>query len=612
MIVATAGHVDHGKTQLVKALTGVDTDTLDEEKKRGLTIDIGFAYLPLGNGENIGFIDVPGHSRFMRNAICGLAATDFVLFVVAADDGVMPQTEEHLAVIDLLKVERGAIAISKTDGVSIAQLEIVKQQVNHFVENTMAAEWPIFSVSSLSNEGIGVLRDYLVERGLVEKQGDEGIQVQDNFRMPIDRVFSLKGVGLIATGTIFAGKVQQGDTVTIAGSNKRLRVRGLKIQNSDAEFGMRGQRCAINLAGSELQKGSIKRGSWVTAEIVSDPVYRFDAEIRILDSVDRSLKHWTPVHLHHAASESTARVAVLESQAIRPSTSGLVQIVCDHPVGASFGDFFIIRDQSAKTTLGGGKVIDIFPPKRGRARPERIQFLKLSNCDDTETVLQNLIKNSPNGVDLNRFAGNRNLTPEAASDLVALLDMQVVSQGGSTAGYSRQFIDQLDNNSVSKPQLNLAEDDGWMKIEKALNKEGIRGMSIGELTEAVELSLKQLSSMLACGSYQGLVVKLSDKLFVLPQYLALLNDKLKFLVQQSDTDGFSIAAFRKATGVGRNRAIEILECFDNQGVTRRVDQHRVLLPVAERRFDQLFKNHQTEGKDRTLVGRPVFKTGGGR
>ena len=611
MIVATAGHVDHGKTQLVKALTGIDTDTLAEEKKRGLTIDIGFAYLPLGNGDNIGFIDVPGHSRFMRNAICGLAATDFVLFVIAADDGVMPQTEEHLAVIDLLKVERGAIAISKADGVSNAQLETVKQRINQFVDNTMAAEWPIFSVSSLSNEGIGVLRDYLVERGLVEKQGDEGIQVQDNFRMPIDRVFSLKGVGLVATGTIFAGKVQQGDTVTIAGSNKRLRVRGLKIQNSDAEFGMRGQRCAINLAGSELQKGSIKRGSWVTAEIVSDPVYRFDAEIRILDSVDRSLKHWTPVHLHHAASESTARVAVLESQAIRPSTSGLVQIVCDHPIGACFGDQFVIRDQSARTTIGGGQVIDIYPPRRGRTKPERIQLLRLLNQSNAETALQALLSTDSKDIDLKRFIANRNFTSEAASKLLERLNIEIGDLDKVRKGTVKAYPEQKSQSAVLSNRTSIKDDPFWQEIEAVLMAAELNLLRVDDIAARVNIASKQCQSLLMCAVREGLLIKLSAVFFILPNLLVELRQLVQKLLEQ--LDGFSVAQFRDISGLGRNRCIEILECLDNLGITLRIDQQRKWHPLVETRFEQLLKNcHQSIGKDRTLVGRPVFKTGGGR
>ena len=605
MIIATAGHVDHGKTQLVKVLTGVDTDTLVEEKKRALTIDVGFAYLSLDNGENIGFIDVPGHNRFIRNAICGLAATDFVLLIVAADDGVMPQTVEHLSIIDLLKIKQGAIVISKTDCVSDEQLESVKQQVGVSVQNTVAALWPVFTVSSLSNKGIEALKYFLVKQDLTKTYRKGDVLAQGNFRMPVDRVFSIKGVGLVATGTIFAGQIRQGDNVTIVGSNKRLRVRGLHVQNIESEFGVQGQRCAINLAGSGLQNDLIKRGSWVTAGSVSDPVYRFDAEVCVLDTVTRPLKHWTPVHLHHAASESTARIAVLESRSIQPGASGLVQIVSDHPLGASFGDHFIIRDQSARFTLGGGHVIDIFPPRRGRAKPERIEVLRLMNDDDHGMVLQRLLNSSAKVVDLDRFAANRNLTQQVVSDLYQHLNILLIKSNCRNPDITRQSTDELQR----KPE----DDVRWRKVEKALNKEGIRAMSVSELADTVELPLKQVNSLLTRGIRRGRVIRLSVKLLITSQHLTSLRALIENLVHDSNNDCFGLSDFRKATGIGRNRSIEMLECLDNQGITIRIKNNRQLSPMAARRFDQLLKNHHPDnGKDRTLVGRPVFKTGGGR
>jgi len=601
MIVATAGHVDHGKTQLVKALTGVDTDTLAEEKKRGLTIELGFAYLPIEDAGNIGFIDVPGHNRFIRNAICGFAATDFVLLVVAADDGIMPQTEEHLSIIDLLKVKQGAIVISKTDCVSNERLEIIKQQVNSRLQHTVAAAWPVFPVSSVNNKGIDALKHFLVKQGLTKRPGEDDAPAPGNFRMPVDRVFSIKGVGQIVTGTIFASQIRQGDSVTIAGSNKRLRVRGLHVQNIESDYGEQGQRCAINLAGSEMQKGLIKRGSWVTADNVSDPVDRFDAEVRILDSATRPLKHWTPVHLHHAASESTARVAVLECSSLKPGATGLVQIVSDHPLGASFGDHFIIRDQSARFTLGGGHVIDIFPPRRGRAKPERIEVLRQMNDDNHEMVLQGLLDKNNEVVDLHQFAANRNLTQQAVSDFYQRL--------------IKSHRRNPDISGLSTDELQCKSEDDVLSqtLEKALNKEGIRAMSVSELAEVIELSTGQLTSLLTCGVRRGLVVQLSGKLFISVRHLTALKELIETLVYQNKDNRFSLTEFRDTTSLGRNRAIEMLECLDNQGITIRIENYRELSPMAARRFQQLLKSdHQSNGKDRTLVGRPVFKTGGGR
>lgn len=647
MIVATAGHVDHGKTQLVKSLTGIDTDTLAEEKKRGLSIDIGFAYLAVEGQPSIGFIDVPGHDRFIKNALCGLSSADFVLLVVAADDGPMPQTEEHLAIIDLLDIRKGAIVISKIDRVSADQIEVANFKIKQLVKNTLLSHWPTFQVSSISNSGVEELKSFLVQHRLTAVNSKPDIVFKTNFRLAVDRVFEKKGAGLIVTGTIFAGRVCLNDRVTISGSKIQLRVRGIHVQNNKAEFGIQGQRCAINLAGNNLRKDQIKRGDWVTSGLVANPVTRFDAEIQIINNSPRPLAHWTPVHLHQAASETTARIAVLENQSIKPGEKGLVQIVTDHSVGAFFGDYFIIRDQSAKATLGGGKVIDIFPPKRRRAHPDRIEWLKQLKQGEDQAVLKVLLSSCPTGVNLNQFARNRNLTEQAASTIFEQQEMIEFNEKDQRVGFSNEMLKKhcdsilqalrschlqaSEKNSFSELELrgkakfhfplyllkaflerllkestinnnsggySLASHKNAFKqeenalrqaVNQAMITAGVRGMTIREIAAETNFPAKQLDLFISKLCREGLLVKISKNLYILPSCLAQLQKAIEQQIEKNDDQIFTIAEFKTMSGIGRNRCVEILECFDAKGITRRIEEGRKILPAATGVFDKLLK-----------------------
>jgi selenocysteine-specific elongation factor len=654
MIVVTAGHVDHGKTLLVQALTGVDTDTLAEEKKRGLTIDIGFAYLPLCDSPSIGFIDVPGHERFIKNALCGLAAADFVLLLVAADDGPMPQTREHLSIIDLLGIQQGAIVISKIDSVPAARVDAVRRELEMLRVNTELESWPVFALSAASGEGVDVLRDALQVKAEVEPVVGESAGLEDdietNFRMPLDRAFDIKGAGLVVTGTVFSGSISVGDGVTIAGSNLQLRVRGLRVHDAERGSGHSGQRCAINLSGSGLRKAQIRRGAWVTSPCVAAPITRFDAEIKIVNNSLRPLRHWTPVHLHLGASETTARVAVLGGGAIAPGKEGLVQLVCDHAIGAAFGDRLIIRDQSARHTLGGGRVLDIFPPLRGRAHADRLVWLQQMSQDDPVTALRGLLETSNSGVDLAQFIANRNLAGPLQAEFLKDPGSQadeglVLNIEGRRVGFSRSianthasailqglkrchqrqphahsftraelrgqlqqklsprllegFIEWLQQRELVKvdgkgyalcarqADLNPREVEQWQLIESALSSNGLRPMTVAELMQTTQLSQSQLKPLIDRLSRVGRVVKLSSSLLVLPASLSELQQLLGQLQERSSEGIFSVAEFRDASGIGRNRCIEILESFDARGITRRSGPGRCLLPSADDSFAKL-------------------------
>ena len=303
MIVATAGHIDHGKTLLVKALTGVDTDRLPEEKSRGMTIDLGFAYWPLEGGERVGFVDVPGHERFIRNMLAGVSGIDFVLLVVAADDGVMPQTREHAAILDLLGVSRGAVAITKIDRVTPERVAAVTAEIAALLGDTVLAGASMLPVSAVTRRRHR--RAQACARRKRTRRAGQG--VSGNFRLAIDRAFTVTGAGLVVTGPVISGSVALGDTVRATGSEKTARVRSIHAQNRAAPAGRAGERCALNLAGSELKLDLVARGDWIVAPFAPGAVARFDARIRILPGETRALAHGTPVHVHLGAAAVTGR-----------------------------------------------------------------------------------------------------------------------------------------------------------------------------------------------------------------------------------------------------------------------------------------------------------------
>ncbi|MHB8536007.1 MAG: selenocysteine-specific translation elongation factor, partial [Sulfuricaulis sp.] len=424
MLIGTAGHIDHGKTALIKALTGVDADRLKEEKARGITIDLGYAYYPLSNGEVLGFVDVPGHERFVHNMLAGATGIDFVLLVVAADDGVMPQTREHLEIIDLLGVKYGAVALTKIDRVEPVRVAAARAEIEALLRDTALAGSRVFALSSVTGDGVPALRAHL-EAAAAPPAG----AVDGCFRLAVDRCFTLAGSGTVVTGTVFSGSVSVGDRLLLSPSGREARVRSIHAQNRAAERGLAGQRCALSLVG--VEKKDIARGDWILEPNAHAPSARFDASLRLPRSAARALRHWTPVHVHLGAADVMGRVSLLQATGIEPGAGGLAQIVLDQPVGALHGDRFILRDQSAQQTLAGGVVLDPFAPARKVRTPARLAMLAALERPATSDALQQLLNDTPAGVDLSWFARSFNLRAEAAETLYREIPMLVVSVAGA-------------------------------------------------------------------------------------------------------------------------------------------------------------------------------------
>src|SRR5262245_41014608 len=400
MIVGTAGHIDHGKTSLVRSLTGVDTDRLKEEKERGISIDLGFAYLPAPHGSIVGFIDVPGHERFVHTMVAGASGIDFVVLVVAADDGVMPQTLEHLAIVDMLGIRRGVVALTKADLAAPTRCEEAAAEISSVLAATALAGAPIIPVSSVTQEGVEELRRHLFEAARVfGRRAASG-----RFRLAVDRSFTLAGTGTVVTGTVLSGRVAVGDRVIWSPSGLPVRGRLFHAQNRAAEGGQAGERCALNLAGDGITKDAIRRGDVVVDPELHAPADRIDAVVRLLPSEAKLVSQWMPVRLHHAASEIGARVVLLEDEALAPGTARRVQIVLELPIAAAVGDRFVLRDTTAQRTIGGGRFLDLRAPSRKRRTAIRMSQLEALAIEEPGRALAALLDHEPHYIDLSGFA----------------------------------------------------------------------------------------------------------------------------------------------------------------------------------------------------------------
>ena len=450
MIIASAGHVDHGKTSLVKALTGIDTDRLAEEQRRGMTIELGFAYVDWASGDTafdeprpaaqpsqpiqptapIGFVDVPGHERFVRHMLAGVAGIDMGLLVVAADDGPMPQTHEHLAILALLGVPRLVVVLSKIDRVAPDRLAQAQREIDALLADGPYAAAPRFEVAATAQIGVAALRRHLTDaaRALAPRTAS------GHFRLAIDRSFTLAGAGRVVTGMVLSGQVRVGDEVIVSPTGTAARVRSLHAQNQPAQLARAGQRCALNLAGPELKRAEPQRGDWLLAPAAHAPSDRLDVQLQVLASEAVPLSQRTSLQLHLGAAMLNARVAALAGHSLTPGSTGLAQLVLDRPVAAAHGDRFILRDPAANRSLAGGWVIDPSGPARGRAQPKRLAQLAALMRPDPKQALAELLTLDQNGVDVTAFARSRNLRTDESETLHQALSLRLVNAQSQTIG----------------------------------------------------------------------------------------------------------------------------------------------------------------------------------
>ncbi|CAI1781879.1 selenocysteine-specific translation elongation factor [Serratia ficaria] len=605
MIIATAGHVDHGKTTLLQAISGINADRLPEEKRRGMTLDLGYAYWPQPDGRVLGFIDVPGHEKFLANMLAGIGGIDHALLVVACDDGVMAQTREHLAILRLSGRPALTVALTKADRVEATRIDEVRRQVNDELARQGWPGAPLFVTAAAEGRGIAALREHL----LALRPGEHG--VTRRFRLAVDRAFSVKGAGLVVTGTALGGRVAVGDTLWLTGADTPVRVRGLHAQNQAVERAQAGQRIALNLSG-DVGKEQITRGDWLLAQRPPQSAER----ILVALEADAPIRHWQPLHLHHAASHITGRLSLLND--------GLAELILDRPLWLAENDRLVLRDIGARQTLGAARVLRLAAPKRGKRQPEFLAWLQaLAQAADDAQALRLLLPQGP--LSLAAFAWARQLTDAGLAELLSEPPLLVVGDHGLAldnvrqaesrllqvlAEYHQQHADQLGLGRARLRRMALpALDEAlvFMMIDRLLKAGALRNTrgwlhlpEHGLAFSAEEAPLWQRIEPLfgdqawwvrdlaaELGADEARVRALLRKAAQLGHVTAVVVDRYYLsrrieqfaaLIRQLDAEQGSANAadFRDRLGVGRKLAIQVLELFDRSGFTRRKGNQHLL------------------------------------
>lgn len=612
MIVGLAGHVDHGKTSLIRALTGIDTDRLPEERARGMTIDLGFAYAQRPGGV-VGFVDVPGHERFLHNMLAGVLAMDRVLLVVAADDGPMPQTLEHLEVLRLVGVPRLAVAVTKADRVPAARAAAVAAEAAALALRA-GYEAPVHAVSSLTGQGLDGLWRWIEEAAPAPRPAEGG------FRLAIDRSFVLPGIGTVVTGTVAAGEVRAGDGLVLSPARLAARVRSLRVQDRPAERARAGDRCALAIAGARIERARLRRGDWLVAPDLHAPSDVLDARVRLADG--RALRHGGPVHLHHGADAIPARLRVWSED----GEDGFVRLQLRRPVPALHGDRLVLRDDTTGRVVAGGHVVDPFPPQRRRPRPQRLAELAALAAPDARQALAGLL--AANGsADLIALARARNRDPAVLEALPAALGATVVGPAGrrvALAASAREatrgrILAALSRHHAAYPELGglpraallaaagaepavaeailaellaeralvpqgmvlrlpshtprlaAADEALWPRVATLLEAGALRPPRVREVAEALALEPDQAEALLERYERFGRVLRVAPNRFFPPEAVAALAREAAAL---AEPDGFTAADYNRRTGIGRNVTIEVLEFLDAIGLTRRTGELR--------------------------------------
>ena len=621
MIVTLAGHVDHGKTAVVRALTGVDTDRLTEEQRRGLTIDLGFAYADFG-GVRIGFVDVPGHRRFIHNMVAGVARNQYALLVVAADDGVMPQTVEHLQILKLLGLHQGIVALNKIDRSEPDHIAAVRDDIRTLTADSFLRDTEIVEVSCSDGRGIDALRSHLQQAGQAYATA-----VEDRaFRLAVDRAFSLRGVGLVATGTVVSGATQVDDHLAIAATGQPLRVRGLFVQDTPAERAVEGDRVALNITGARLE--NVSRGDWIVAESTAGTTRHATLELEVVDDFPRAVRHWAPVHVYVATSHNQGRISLLDASPIKPGATAAADVVLQEPAHIKVGDRLILRDQDLDRTLGGGTVIDVEAPhgrRRTHDRLERIDALRRASTGDALAALARR-----DAVHANTFQSNWNLTANAMNALVQQLrlitrsdhivhpELARETQRAVAHALAKHHEAERESSGMSLEALSatlsasttitriaignltesgevrarsgsyaLAEHSAEIpqalaslfdRIERLLDSP--QPPSLGDLAKRLRTPLPALERDMRALAAIGLCQRISPNRYFLNARLRAMAD-----IAVDLPENFTVRQFRDASGMGRNVVIEVLEHFDRKGFTRRGGDTRSVVGDASRVID---------------------------
>jgi len=628
VIVGTAGHIDHGKTALVKALTGIDADRLEEEKRRGITIDIGFANLelPMPDGETLrlGFVDVPGHERFVRNMLAGVGGIDLVLLVIAADESIKPQTREHFDICRLLSVRRGITVLTKSDAVDAETLEVVRSEVEDFLRGSfLGSPNPIVAVSSLTGAGmVDLKRELLRVAAEVTAKDSKAIA-----RLPIDRVFTMKGFGTVVTGTLISGAIRKEDELELFPTGRRVRVRGVQVHGKSAEHAVAGQRTALNLVGATTEE--LERGMMLAPASTFHATSRVDVDLSLLPSA-KPLKDRARVHLHSYTSETIASVVLYGRKQVGPGESAFAQLRLSEPTLLLPGDRFIIRQFSPVVTSGGGVVVENAPPKRVKGATEYAQFLKTlveelrSGMVQARVVASGArglgiaeavartgwlaeqiisgVSASPEIVRIGDILISRPALELVRKDLISALDA-FHKHNALVAGMSREELrgrfsevapavfdgvlgDALQAKKIelSGELVRLAGRGVVMKDEEAESKKiievafanaGLKVPALKDVLAGLKVDRVRAQKIVTLLLRDKVLVKISDDLVF--HQSALVDLRQRMAAEKTKSPRLDVARFKDLTGVSRKYAIPLLEYLDREHVTRRVGDERVIL-----------------------------------
>ncbi len=630
VVLGTAGHIDHGKTTLIKALTGVDTDRLKEEKERGITIELGFTFMALPSGLKISVVDVPGHEKFVRHMVAGATGIDIVALIIAADEGVMPQTREHLDICRLLRVKKGLIALTKIDLVEKDWLDLVREEVRDYVKGTFLEGAAIVPVSSVTREGMPELVaeiDRLAQE--VEERSPEGL-----FRLPIDRVFTMKGFGTVITGTISAGKVSVGDTLEVLPKGVEAKVRGIQAHGEPVESATAGLRVGMNLQG--LEKAGIDRGNVLTLAQAVKPTSILDAVFQLLPGLPKPLKNRTLVRFHVGTAESLGRAVLLDREELKPGESAYLQLRLEEPIVALSGDRFVIRSYSPIFTIGGGEVLDSFPARHKRLTDQvKQEMATLENGPEEERIRLRLLKAGPAGLSwpelimrtnllpsrlrsivdslvakgaILRFEGDRPryLHPDIIADLKRFSleylkeyhEKNPLQTGAMKEELKSKLPPKVDARlfnfllssltqekkiTAEKEALRLfshtvslkqEEKDLHKKIVLLFARAKLQPPTVKEVVSELGATESELKPVLQLLTKEGTLVKVKDDLYFHRQALEELEGRTVSFLQKNKE--LTPAQFKEISQVTRKFAIPLLEHFDSKKLTMRVGDKRVL------------------------------------
>ena len=630
VIIGTAGHVDHGKTALIKTLTGIDTDRLKEEKERGISIELGFASLVLPRGETFGIVDVPGHEKFIKNMVSGAAGIDMVILVIAADEGVMPQTREHLNICSLLGIKRGLVALTKIDMVDEEWLYLVNEDVHEFLKGTFLEASPVVPVSSLTGAGLNELLDVLGKvASEIKEEADAGL-----FRLPVDRVFTMKGFGTVVTGTLISGDVKIGEEVEILPTGITAKVRGIQVHNQSANVAEAGQRTAINLQG--VEKATISRGDVLSRPHMLKPTNRLDVFIEYLAHNEKKIKNRSLVRLHVGTNEVIGRTILLDREEMEPGARGYAQLILESPIVAVSGDRFVIRSYSPVTTIGGGIIIDPLPKKHKR-HSEKV----LLECDllhsgtDSERATLIIERSGIVGIELLelviRTGIHQNRLREILKELSSAKKIVILDVDESRCIFApvyedlqRQILRDVQahherhplREGIVKEELRNATgqyvsprlfnkavkemerkgtlvierenlripghrvdlkgdlDDLRNRMENIYIESGLTPPNLKEVMEKFADRKNQVESVLNVMLKEGTLTKINEDLYFHKEILLKLRENYKNLLLREGKA--TPASFKELTGLSRKFIIPLMEYFDITKLTIRAGDHRIL------------------------------------